>query len=60
MNSKFKLMGREMEHKLSDEFIKFKFKADEHMANMVSEEKFKTALGKTVNLKDFYSLNDKV
>jgi hypothetical protein len=49
MSSKFKLLGREMEHKLNEEFVKFKFKSDEHMANMVSEEKFKIALGKTVN-----------
>jgi len=30
------------------------------MANMVSEEKFRNALAKTVNVKDFYMLNDKV
>ena len=43
------MIGRELEHKMNEEFIKFKFKADEHMANMVSEEKFKGALQKTVN-----------
>jgi len=45
---------------MNEEFIKFKFKADEHMANMVSEDKFKSALQKTVNLKDHHILNDKV
>lgn len=54
------MIGRELEHKMNEEFIKFKFKADEHMANMVSEDKFKQALQKTVNLKDHQILNDKV
>ena len=52
INTRFKMMGWELEHKMNDEFIKFKFKADEHMANMVSEDKFKQSLSKTVNLKD--------
>jgi hypothetical protein len=43
-----------------EELVRFKYKADEHMANMVSEEKFRQSMSLTVNYKDYGLLQDKV
>ena len=49
-----------MDYKFNEEMVKFKFRADEMMSHMVSEDKFKDALDKTVKLKDYEMMYSRV
>lgn len=51
-------LSREIDTRFNEEMIRFKFRADEMMSHMVNENKFKEALGRTVNRKDYELLYD--
>lgn len=49
-----------MDYKFNEELVKFKFRADEMMSHMVAEDKFKEAMEKTVKMKDYEKMYQRV